>query len=69
MIVFLNYYKKSKEIYLWLFVVLALFEFFEAFLYYNLTDLFMMETFCNAIWDIIFGMMGGVIVGWLYDKY
>ena len=44
------------------FVLIIGFEIVEFFLYTNLTTLFIPETFTDVLWDIIFGILGAIII-------
>jgi len=45
-----------------LFLILFFYEVIEYILYNNLTDLFIPETHLDVIWDMIIGMIGGLII-------
>jgi len=52
--------KTSKKL-LILLAALITYEIIECFFYVNLTRLFIPETILDVIWDIIIGMLGGLI--------
>ena len=56
----------TEEFFLpYLFSVLFFYEIVESILYFNLTRLFIVESFVNVAWDLIIGFMGGFI----FKKY
>lgn len=60
--------KKTKNKFLILFLILVTYEVIEFFLYQNLTMLFFPETMVDIIWDLIIGMLGGVVYNLLKRK-
>jgi len=58
--------RKEKYPMLVVFELLILFEVFE-FIFSNFIPLILIETFADIVWDLIFGMIGALIV-WLIFK-
>ncbi len=50
-----------------LFILLLGYEAIEYFLYSNLSLLFIPESPVDVVWDMVIGMLGGVIV-WLFKR-
>lgn len=55
--------KTQKEfILIYLFLILFSYEVIEYILYNNLPSLFLPETFLDVVWDLIIGVLGGILV-------
>lgn len=69
LIMFILILTKLKRVwrYLILIVLLVGFEIVEFFLYTNLTQLFIPETFVDVIWDLIIGLIGAGIIDLIYS--
>ena len=57
----------EEFILLYLFLVLIFYEVAEIILYFNLTRLFIVESFVNFVWDLIIGFTGGFIFKKYYE--
>ena len=58
---------KTRNKFILLFLILLLYETIEYFLYNNLTRLFIVETTRDLIWDVIIGLLGGIVY-WVVGK-
>ena len=61
MLIIIAFGVKGKRRYFWLVGLLVGYEIIEFFLYQRLTTLFIAENITNVIWDVLVGIIGGVL--------
>jgi len=70
LLTFDKYNKDLKKAFITHFSIIFVYEIIEAYWYlYAFKDLFIPETKVNVLLDLVVGMLGALLVIWIYKKY